>query len=593
MKHALTGLLFLVVGVVLGSVFDVPQYGLLKKLTMGLMTERSETQRDKAAQAEDTEKKILYWVAPMDPKYQRDKPGKSPMGMDLVPVYAGDASGGDDSVVTISPSVVNNLGVRTATAQRQNLERRIDTVGYVSLDETKISHIHLRAAGWVERLLVRSEGEHVQEGQLLFQYYSPALVNAQEEFLLAGSSKNKRLVNASKQRLISLGVSKYQVKQLIKTRKIAQLVSVYAPQHGIVSHLAIREGMRVKPEMAIMTLANLKSVWLQVAVFERQADWVVLGARTEARLSYLPGEVWKGKVDFIYPTLDPKTRTLKVRLQFDTPNKRMKPNMYAKVSIFAMPRKNILTIPREAVIRSGRGERVVLALGDGRFKARPIRTGLESAGLVEVLSGLKAGEMVVTSAQFLIDSQASLKGSLDRMDAFSPVEKTQKNQKTTKNNTIKSMGILRHIMADERKIKLTHEPIPALKWPAMTMDFVLADGVDIPHWQVSTKVHFELRQLDEFTFEIVHISRIGGDAPLYDGTGIIRQVMVDEHKVKISHNPIPALQWPTMTMDFALAAEVSVAALKPGQTVSFRLKKRGEGDFQITAIQASSMETMP
>ncbi|MBF0400067.1 MAG: efflux RND transporter periplasmic adaptor subunit [Magnetococcales bacterium] len=414
MKKVLSGLLMLAIGILLGSMLDLQRYGLPAKFAVGT-TDDNGPETTQAA-TKPAEKKILYWVAPMDPKYKRDKPGKSPMGMDLIPVYAEEGAHTDDRSIQISAAVVNNLGVRTALVQRQNLERRLDTVGYVSFDETKISHIHLRTDGWVDRLLVKSEGEPVEKGQLLFQYYSPALVNAQEELLQAAESGNRRIVSASEQRLTALGVSEQQVRQLMKTKEVQPLVSIYAPQQGIVSRLSIREGMRVKPEMDIMTLANLQSVWLQTAVSERQADWVVLGSRAEARIPSLPGEVWKGKVDFIYPTLDPKTRTLQVRLQFDTPDKRIKPNMYAKVVIYAPPRNNILTLPREAVIRSGRGERVVLALGEGRFKSRAVRIGLESGGLLEVLGGLDEGEKVVTSAQFLIDSQASLKGSLDRME---------------------------------------------------------------------------------------------------------------------------------------------------------------------------------
>ena len=587
MKQMVMGVLLLAIGVFLGSALDLQKYASLtamKDLTMTLTAMKAAIKdigTEAATQNQDLEKKVLYWVAPMDPKYKRNKPGKSPMGMDLIPVYADSDSGGDASEVKISPTVVNNIGVRTAMVQLQNLERRIDTVGYVNIDETKISHIHLRTDGWVEQLSVKFEGEHVNNNQLLFRYYSPKLVNGQEEYLQAISLKNQRLIDASKLRLISLGMSKSQVRRIKKTKKVSQLVSIYAPQHGVVSHLAIREGMRVKPEMDVLTLANFKSVWLQTAVFERQADWVTLGGRAEARLAYLPGEVWKGKVDFIYPTLDPKTRTLKVRLQFDTPNKRMKPNMYAKVTIFATPRKNVLTIPREAVIRSGHGERVVLALGEGRFKSRAIRTGMESAGLVEVLAGLKAGEQVVTSAQFLIDSQASLKGSLDRMETQQQVEEAEKAPVA---ETIKSMGILRKTMADERKIKLSHEPIPALKWPAMTMDFVLAEGIEVPNWPANTKVHFELRKLDEFTVEISHLQKMATASPIYhEATGILRQIMADEHKVKISHNPIPALQWPTMTMDFPLTADVNPLKFQPGQTIAFRLQKVTETDSEATA----------
>ena len=585
MKLFFAGGVMLVIGILLGHELDLSEYTLFKHLNR-VFADLDGGGESKPTQSKGAEKEILYWVAPMDPNYRRDKPGQSPMGMDLIPVYAGNESGGDDSDVVISPAVVNNLGVRTAVAKHQDLERRIDTVGYVSFDESKISHIHLRTDGWVERLLVKFAGEHIEKGQLLFQFYSPTLVNAQEEFLQAIASRNARLVSASERRLLALGMTKRQMERVQKSGKAHTLVSVYAPQHGIISRLAIREGMRVGPEMSLMTLANLHSVWLQTAVFERQADWVTIGGRAEARLSYLPGKIWKGKVDFIYPTLDPKTRTLKVRLKFENPNKQMKPNMYAKTSIFGLPRKNILTIPREAVIRSGRGERVILALGEGRFNGQPIRTGMESGGLVEVLSGLKAGDKVVTSAQFLIDSQASLKGSLDRMADIQP----EKTDKTAAIETIESQGILRETMGDERKVKVSHKPIAALKWPAMTMDFPLAEGVSLPDWPADTKIHFSLRRLDEFQFEIIQIRKISGKVPAYKATGILRKVLGDENKVKITHDPIPALKWPTMTMDFALVADVAPITIQPGKKVSFLLQKVGEFDYQVTKIQAIEVE---
>ncbi len=293
-------------------------------------------------------------------------------------------------------------------------------------------------------------------------------------------------------------------------------------------------------------------------------------------------------MDYIYPTMDAKTRTLKVRLKFDNADERMKPNMYAKVSIFGTPLKKILTIPREAVIRSGHGERVVLAMGKGRFKAQKIRTGIESGGRVEILEGLEEGKSVVTSAQFLIDSQASLKGSLERMEE--PKEKmAQTDQKDQiKSEEISSTGILRQIIADERKIKLFHAPIPELKWPTMTMDFQLQKGLAVPTWPAGTKVQFKLRKLDEFTFEISRITKREKTTHLFEATGVLRVVMDGENKVKITHDPIPALKWPTMTMDFPLAPGVEVANLVVGGKVRFTLRKSGEFSYQITAIQANA-----
>ncbi|MBF0383670.1 MAG: efflux RND transporter periplasmic adaptor subunit [Magnetococcales bacterium] len=543
------------------------------------------------------EKEILYWVAPMDPNYRRDKPGQSPMGMDLIPVYAGgeDNDGDNGADVTISAAVVNNLGVRTASVKHVDLERRIDTVGYVSFDETQINHIHLRTDGWVERLVVKAEGERVKKGQLLFEFYSPTLVNAQEEFLQSVSAKNKKLVGASELRLQSLGMSRYQIDQIRKAGKIRLRVAVHAPQDGIVSKLNVRQGMQVTPKNTIMSLADLKHVWLQTEVYERQSNWVTLGGRAEARLAYLPEKTWKGQVDYIYPTLTAKTRTLKVRLRFLNPEERMKPNMYAKVSIYGAPKKNTLAVPREAVIRSGQGERIILALGEGRFQAKKIRTGMESNGLVEILSGLENGDKVVTSAQFLIDSQASLSGSLERMEEVEEHKEVGgiKHLPATESQAppISSAGVLRMIMPDERKVKLSHEPIPALNWPAMTMDFTLADEVEVPTLDLGAKIRFEMRALDEYTYEITKIS--ADHEIIIKAHGTLRQILTAENKVNITHAPIPELQWPTMTMNFPLASGVSVTALKPEQKVVFQLRKIGEFEYEIIQIQAASVEAAP
>jgi len=358
------------------------------------------------------EKEILYWVAPMDPNYRRDEPGKSPMGMDLVPVYAGE---GDGSTVSIAPEVVQNLGVRTARSERSRLWRGIDTVGYVDYDESKVSHIHLRTEGWLERLYVESEGERVSRGQRLFDLYSPELVNAQEEYLQALKLGNRDLAQASRDRLSALGIPADQIAQLKKSRRVQQTVAIHAPQDGVVATLPVREGMFVKPEMRVMSLAELSTVWLLADVYERQADWVKVDQPAEVRLAYRPGEVWDGRVEYIYPSLDPKTRTLKVRLRFDNPDEALKPNMYASVRIFGGPREDIIVIPLEGLIRTGSAERVIIALGDGRFEAREVRAGIESGDWVEIVAGLDAGEEVVISGQFLIDSEASFRASMMRM----------------------------------------------------------------------------------------------------------------------------------------------------------------------------------
>jgi len=368
---------------------------------------------------ESKEKKVKYWVAPMNPTYRRDEPGKSPMGMDLLPVYEGEEEDMDDevSIVKIRPEVVNNLGVRTAKVERGPLWKRIGTVGYIDYDETRINHIHTRTEGWIEKLQVRAEGEEVKRSQLLFELYSPPLINAQEEYLQAIASGNRLLAAASKEKLSALGISKSQIDRLEKDKKVVQNINFYAPQSGVLINLGVREGMYIKPETQILSIANLDTIWLLAEVFERQANWVEVGQSAEATLPSMPGVIWKGTVEYIYPDLDPVTRTLRVRLRFDNSKEKLKPNMYSHVTIFSGEKKDVISIPREALIRDAHQQRVIKALGEGRFQAQEVISGMESGDWVEIISGLNEDDDIVISSQFLIDSESNLKASLNRMQA--------------------------------------------------------------------------------------------------------------------------------------------------------------------------------
>ncbi|MCK4865469.1 MAG: efflux RND transporter periplasmic adaptor subunit [Gammaproteobacteria bacterium] len=444
---------------------------------------------------EKKEKKILYWVAPMDANYRRDKPGKSPMGMDLVPVYD---DGEDGITVKISPVVENNMGVRTAKVIKDKLWRRIDTVGYVDFDENKISHIHLRTKGWIEKLLIKSEGERVKKGQLLFEVYSPELVNAQEEYLQALRSGHKGLSSASRERLEALGISSEQIKYLNKKRRASQFVKIFAKQDGIVAKLNVREGMFVMPQKEVMSLADLSSIWILAEVFESQADWVKAGQSAEVKLSYLPGREWEGEVEYIYPSLDPKTRTLKVRLRFDNEDEALKPNMFADVTIYGGAKREVVIIPREALIRTGNDTRVIVSIGEGRFQPRDVTAGIESGEFIEIINGINVGDKIVTSGQFLIDSEASLKASIARMsssnDAMSNTGMTGMKAEMVKSKKIMGTGILKELMPMQNKINMAHDPIPALDWPDMVMDFDINGDVSLKGLNKGDKVEFELEK---------------------------------------------------------------------------------------------------
>lgn len=362
------------------------------------------------------EREPLYWVAPMDPSYRRDGPGKSPMGMDLVPVYEDAATAGDAAVIRIAPEVVNNLGVRTAPAAYAALPTEIRTVGYIKYDEDRLIHIHPRVEGWIEKLHVKASGDPVEAGQPLYELYSPQLVNAQEEYLLALKRDNPRLVEAARDRLLSLQLTPDIVARLGRDRTVSQTVTFYAPQSGVVDNLNIREGFFVMPGTTLMSIGVLEDVWVEAEVFERQAPLVKLGLPVTMSLDYLPGRQWQGRVDYIYPSLDEKNRTLRVRLRFANEDKTLKPNMFAQVAIEADPAEKALLVPREAVIRAGSENRVVLALGEGRFRSAAVKLGRVGERDAEILDGLAAGDTVVVSAQFLLDSESSKSADLMRMD---------------------------------------------------------------------------------------------------------------------------------------------------------------------------------
>ena len=370
------------------------------------------------AGAVEKEARPMYWVAPMDPNYRHDVAGKSPMGMDLVPVYKDEVGGADDGpgTIRISPNVVNNLGVKTHRAALALWQADIPTVGYVQYDEDKLVHIHPRVEGWIETLYVTAEGDRVEEGQALYEIYSPALVNAQNELLLALERKNQKLIVAAKDRLKALQLPLAAIETLEKTRTVQQAVTFYAPQQGVVDNLNVRAGFFVKPGTRIMSIGSLAEVWVEAEVFERQVPLLEEGAAVTMTLDYLPGKVWLGKVDYIYPSLDEKTRTVKVRLRFANEDRKLRPNMFAQISISSVSARKTLIVPSDAVIRTGKMDRVVLALGEGRFRSMQVSIGRVSGTHTEILSGLKTGDTVVTAAQFLLDSESSKSADFGRME---------------------------------------------------------------------------------------------------------------------------------------------------------------------------------
>lgn len=443
-------------------------------------------QSKKSLSPSKAERKILYWVAPMDSNYRRDKPGKSPMGMDLVPVYD-DKNTQDMDTVSISPSVVNNLGVKTASVSRQDLARIVNTVGYITVDENNIEHIHTFTDGWIKEQFVKTTGELVQQGQLLMTLYSPTLNNAQEELLIALNNKNQALIEAGKKKLITLGMVQSQINQLVTSRKLMDQVKIFASQSGIVSKINVREGQFVKPDTELLSIEDLSKIWIIAEVFEYQSDWIKQNQTAVATLPYLPGKIWQGIVDYVYPRLDAKTHTLRVRLVFPNPDFTLKPNMYANVKIISHPIQNTLAIPKPALIRTGEGDRVIIALGKGRFKAQPITIGIESGKYYQVLSGLKGDEKVVTSAQFLIDSESNMKAAIGRVEDKQSTQSAKVNKVKTEHI---GMGSIKAIDKENHQITIFHQPIPSLDMDEMVMILPVAKNVTLESAKVGDSIHF-------------------------------------------------------------------------------------------------------
>ena len=385
-------------------------------LTAQVLKLQSSSEPGMQSMTSEAEAEPIYWVAPMDPNYQSDEPGLSPMGMELVPVYAEGESDSGPGTINISPEVVNNIGVRTGRASYQAISTEINTVGYVDYDQDQLVHIHARIDGWVEKLYVTAEGAPVQAGQPLYDLYSPELVAAQEELVLAISRNNATLIQGAERRLQALQVPQQTIDSIKNQGQVQQFVTFRSPSTGFVDNLNIREGFYVTPANTLMSVGALDQVWVEAEVFERQSALVEVGQPVSMQLDYLPGRTWSGQVDYLYPTLDATTRTARVRLRFDNEDMSLKPNMFANIRIEAESPNQSLTIPKEALIRTGTQDRVVLALGEGRFKSIEVAVGRIDTQRVEILSGLTEGEEIVTSAQFLLDSESSKSSDFMRMN---------------------------------------------------------------------------------------------------------------------------------------------------------------------------------
>ena len=378
------------------------------------------------------ERKIKYWVSPMDPGYVRDKPGKAPCGMDMVPVYEEEGgAAAAPGAIAVSPTTIQSMGVRTAKVEVRPLTHDTWTVGLVNFNERNLSVINTKVSGWVERLYINATGDPVRKGQTLLSIYSPDLVSAQDEYLLAlRNLKNlekspypemvdgaRRLAAASRRRLEYFDISAAQIEALKNSGRVKKHLALASPAKGIVTKRMVTQGQMVQAGMPLLEVADLSTIWVDADIYQYELPWIKVGQKVEMSLSYMPGETFAGQIDYIYPYLKEATRTVKVRLRFPNPQLKLKPEMFAQVQIKSPVTKEVVVVPTEAVLDTGLKQHVFIALGGGKFEPREVKLGVYGDGnhYREVLSGLKGGEDVVTSAQFLLDSESRFREAVQMM----------------------------------------------------------------------------------------------------------------------------------------------------------------------------------
>jgi Cu(I)/Ag(I) efflux system membrane fusion protein len=467
---------------------------------------------------EKNNRRILYWVAPMDPGYRRDAPGKSPMGMDLIPVYEGEEPE-EPGVVRVRAAAAGAIGVRYATAQRETLTPKIRTFGRVAYDERRTRHIHVRANGWVDRLDVRREGERVQKGDLLFTYFAPDLSIAAMEYMRERQRGDQAGINATLLKLRSLGVSERQIGALRPGSGIVENIEVYAPQDGVIAEIDIAEGMFITPDIPVVSLSDLSRVWVLAEVMERDIPHVRAGmaATIEAANGALLAQ--SGVIDTVFPTLKEDTRTLELRLVVDNPDGALHPNAFVKVALESDPMEQVLTAPASAVIRLGDSARVVRVLDEGRFRPVPVALGPRVGDRIVVEDGLQEGDRIVAGAHFLIDSESSLQDGVDRLAAHGTHEgmdqpaprgpdsakgspRDAKEGSAVENDLVWAEGKIVAIEVDRRVLTLDHAPVPELGWPGMVMDFRVGADVPIESLQIDDGIAFGFVQTPDGRYEI-------------------------------------------------------------------------------------------
>lgn len=454
------------------------------------------------------QKKLLYYRNPMGLPDTSPVPKKDPMGMDYIPVYEGEEAASGDSGLKISAEKIQKMGVKAEPAKLQVLDKSVRASGRVEIDESRTYTVTAKFEGYIERLHVNTTGQPVGRGQPLFEVYSPELVSAQREYAIAAQgvgqlkeaggeaqSAMKQLADSSLQRLKNWDISDEQIKALAQSGNAKRTLTFRAPVAGIVTDKKAVQGMRFMPGDVLYQIADTSSVWVQADVFEQDIAAVGVGQKAKIRISAYPGEVFEGRIAYVYPTLKAETRTVPVRIELANPKGRLKPAMFAEVDIPVAGLASVVSVPNSAVIDSGKRQVVIVQVAEGRFEPRAVRLGARGGEFVQVLDGVKEGEMVVTAANFLIDAESNLKAALGGMQADS-------SPAAAKPAAVghRAVGVLSAIDVAAGTVTISHEPVASLKWPAMKMDFVLANGSLVSGLKPGAAVEFEFveRQAGEW-----------------------------------------------------------------------------------------------
>ena len=452
-------------------------------------------------QKKNSERKVLYWHDPMRPDQKFDKPGKSPfMDMQLVPVYADEAS--DDGRTSISPRVQQNLGIRTASVTRGSLQTGVTAVGSVAYNDRDVVLVQARNNGFVERLHVRAPLDPVKAGQPLVDLYVPDWVAAQEEFFSVTRMQGRAiegLVDGARQRMRLAGMTDDQIRAVETSGAIQPRFTLTAPIGGVVTELMAREGMTVMAGAPLFRINGIGTIWVNAEVPESLSALVRPGTAVEAATPALPGKTFRGRVARILPEVNAQTRTIKARIELANPSGQLAPGMFATIEFKSGARGDVLLVPTEAVIQTGKRTVVVAALDDGKFAPVDVDSGAEADGRTEIRKGLAAGQKIVVSGQFLIDSEASLRATTTRMsDGPGPQPGKSSGQVHRGEGKIEAVG--------KDEIMLSHGAIPSLKWPPMTMGFKPPASGLPPGIKSGDSVKFEFRQAGEGAYEITSIA---------------------------------------------------------------------------------------